>query len=92
VYVPVPAVWELVTRSLPFQGLHHGEIIHKVVTADLRPGPWPPVSGAGPSLPADYIPLAQDCWARRTEDRPDMTQVLQRLLQMMQQVEGDEGV
>lgn len=34
-------MWEFVTRELPFAGLHHGEVIHKVVTQDLRPGPWP---------------------------------------------------
>eukprot|EP00878_Enallax_costatus_P021947 GHUV01023262.1.p1 GENE.GHUV01023262.1~~GHUV01023262.1.p1 ORF type:complete len:315 (+),score=85.65 GHUV01023262.1:600-1544(+) len=84
-------MWELVTRSLPFQGLHHGEIIHKVVTEDLRPGPWPALS-AGLHLPADYIPLAEVCWARRVEDRPALTEVLQRLLAMLLEVEGYEGV
>lgn len=39
--VVVVSVWEFVTRELPFAGLHHGEVIHKVVTQDLRPGPWP---------------------------------------------------
>jgi serine/threonine protein kinase len=31
-------MWEMVSRTPPFHGLHHGEIIHKVVTQDLRPG------------------------------------------------------
>lgn len=31
-------LWEMVSRTPPFAGLHHGEIIHKVVTQDLRPG------------------------------------------------------
>jgi serine/threonine protein kinase len=31
-------MWEMVSRMPPFHGLHHGEIIHKVVTQDLRPG------------------------------------------------------
>lgn len=31
-------VWELVSAAPPFAGLHHGEVIHKVVTEDLRPG------------------------------------------------------
>ena len=31
-------MWEMVARSQPFAGLHHGEIIHRVVTEDLRPG------------------------------------------------------
>ena len=34
----VSAVWQLVSRELPFAGLHHGEVIHRVVTEDLRPG------------------------------------------------------
>lgn len=31
-------MWELVANSMPFAGMMHGEIIHKVVTEDLRPG------------------------------------------------------
>ena len=31
-------MWEMVSRTPPFAGLHHGEVIHKVVTQDLRPG------------------------------------------------------
>jgi hypothetical protein len=31
-------MWEAVSRTPPFAGLHHGEVIHKVVTQDLRPG------------------------------------------------------
>lgn len=31
-------LWEAVSRTPPFAGLHHGEVIHKVVTQDLRPG------------------------------------------------------
>jgi hypothetical protein len=32
------AVWEMVSGQVPFAGLHHGEVIHRVVTEDLRPG------------------------------------------------------
>jgi hypothetical protein len=34
----IPAVWEMVSREAPFAGLHVGEIIHRVVTEDMRPG------------------------------------------------------
>jgi hypothetical protein len=83
------AVWELASRQLPFAGLHHGEIIHKVVTQDLRPSPWP----AAAALPRGYVALAESCWARRVNDRPSMAQVLQALLDMLaaaeqQQVQG----
>lgn len=88
---PALAVWELVTRSLPFQGLHHGEIIHKVVTEDLRPSPWPPLA-AELQLPADYIPLAERCWSRRAHARPVMDEVLQRLLNMLVEIEAEAGV
>jgi hypothetical protein len=44
-------VWQFVTAELPFHGLHHGEIIHKVVTQDLRPGPWP-ITTSSPELAA----------------------------------------
>jgi hypothetical protein len=73
------AVWELVSRQLPFARLHHGEIIHKVVTQDLRPAPWP----AHMALPTSYVALAEACWARRAVDRPSMAQVLQELLGML---------
>lgn len=33
-------MWEMTSRTPPFAGLHHGEVIHKVVTQDLRPGRW----------------------------------------------------
>jgi hypothetical protein len=36
------AVWELVSPRRPFEGRHPGEIIHSVVTKNLRPAPWPP--------------------------------------------------
>lgn len=85
------AVWELVTCSLPFQGLHHGEIIHKVVTEDLRPGPWPIPSLTLP-LPDGYIPLATSCWARQAKARPVMPRVLETLLQMLAEVEGSDVV
>eukprot|EP00775_Hariotina_reticulata_P003224 gene3224-3501_t len=42
-------LWQFVTAEIPFHGLHHGEIIHKVVTQDLRPGPWPIIT-ASPEL------------------------------------------
>lgn len=86
-----PAVWELVTQALPFKGLHHGEVIHKVVTEDLRPNPWP-AAEAGLVLPADYVPLAEACWARRADMRPTMAKVLQRLLDMLAEAEGAHGV
>jgi hypothetical protein len=73
-------VWELASRQLPFAGLHHGEIIHKVVTQDLRPSPWPAQAAA---LPPGYVALAESCWARRVSDRPSMAQVLQALLEML---------
>lgn len=31
-------MWEMVSCTQPFAGLHHGEVIHRVVMADLRPG------------------------------------------------------
>jgi hypothetical protein len=71
-------VWELASRQLPFAGLHHDEIIHKVVTQDLRPSPWP----AAAALPPGYVALAEACWSRRVSDRPSMAQVLQALLDM----------
>jgi hypothetical protein len=73
------AVWEMVSRQPPFAGLHHGEVIHKVVTQDLRPGPWPAHLG----LPPGYVELAEVCWARRAVDRPSMAHALQELLQML---------
>jgi serine/threonine protein kinase len=85
-------LWELVSRSLPFEGLHHGEVIHRVVTEDLRPSPWPTASQTGLQLPIDYIPLAEACWARRAGDRPTMAIVLQRLLDMLTEVEGTQEV
>lgn len=37
--VPMPfAVWDMVSAAPPFAGLHHGEVIHRMVTEDLRPG------------------------------------------------------
>lgn len=77
-------MWELVSRSLPFHGLHHGEIIHKVVTdpEDLRPGPWPWPSPLL-SLPPGYIPFVKVCWARQANSRPAMPQVLEQLVQML---------
>jgi hypothetical protein len=36
------AVWEAVSCGRPYEGLHPGQIIHKVVSQRLRPGPWPP--------------------------------------------------
>jgi hypothetical protein len=80
------AVWELVSRQLPFAGLHHGEVIHKVVTQDLRPGPWP----AHLVLPPGYVALAEACWARRAVDRPSMVQVLQELLAMLAAAEQQQ--
>jgi hypothetical protein len=70
----------MVSRQPPFAGLHHGEVIHKVVTQDLRPSPWPAHMG----LPEGYAALAEVCWARRAVDRPSMAHVLQVLLQMLQ--------
>ncbi|KAF6258032.1 hypothetical protein COO60DRAFT_1693831 [Scenedesmus sp. NREL 46B-D3] len=72
-------MWELVSRQLPFAGLHHGEVIHRVVTQDLRPGPWPGQA----RLPRGYVALGEACWARRAGDRPGMAQVLQALLGML---------
>jgi hypothetical protein len=46
--VIIIAVWQFVTGEVPFQGLHHGEVIHRVVTQDLRPGPWPLLSESSP--------------------------------------------
>lgn len=85
-------MWELVSRSLPFEGLHHGEVIHRVVTEDLRPGPWPTPEQTGIVLPADYIPLTEACWARKATDRPTMADVLGRLLDMLAEVEGTQEV
>lgn len=36
--VSFASVWEMLSHTPPFAGLHHGEIIHRVVTEDLRPG------------------------------------------------------
>jgi hypothetical protein len=52
----------MVSRSPPFAGLHHGEVIHKVVTQDLRPGELrvggPAFSAAMPSVRAHLcVPL-----------------------------------
>ncbi|WIA39950.1 hypothetical protein OEZ86_013382 [Tetradesmus obliquus] len=80
------SVWELVSRQLPFAGLHHGEIIHKVVTQDLRPSPWP----GHAALPPGYVALAEACWARRAADRPSMAQVLQQLVDMLAVAEGQQ--
>eukprot|EP00878_Enallax_costatus_P016395 GHUV01017197.1.p1 GENE.GHUV01017197.1~~GHUV01017197.1.p1 ORF type:complete len:132 (-),score=16.82 GHUV01017197.1:216-611(-) len=85
------AVWEFVTGEVPFAGMHHGVIIHRVVTEDLRPGPWPETLRQAP-LPANYIPLAEACWSRQASQRPQMSQVLQELLMMLSEVEGEEGV
>jgi hypothetical protein len=79
-------VWELVSRQLPFAGLHHGEVIHKVVTQDLRPGPWP----ESVALLPGYVALAEACWARRVSDRPSMAQVLQVLLDMLAAAEKQQ--
>jgi hypothetical protein len=47
-------------------------------------GPWP---AACQVLPADYVRLAEDCWARQSLSRPSAEQVLQRLLAMLAEVE-----
>eukprot|EP00879_Flechtneria_rotunda_P011965 GHRR01012497.1.p1 GENE.GHRR01012497.1~~GHRR01012497.1.p1 ORF type:complete len:222 (+),score=73.14 GHRR01012497.1:505-1170(+) len=83
-------MWEFVTGALPFAGLHHGEVIHKVVTQDLRPDPWPAAGPATP-LPPAYIQLAEACWARQAEDRPTMAEVLQRLLGMLAHAEQHQA-
>lgn len=49
------------------------------------------VSASQAGLHPGYIPLAEACWARGAEDRPSMALVLQRLLEMLAEVEGLEG-
>jgi hypothetical protein len=51
-------------------------------------GPWP--AAAQQSLPPDYIRLAEDCWSRQSTARPSAEEVLQRLLDMLAQVEGQQ--
>jgi hypothetical protein len=51
-------------------------------------GPWP---AACQALPADYVCLAEDCWARQSMARPSAEQVLQRLLAMLAEVGAGEG-
>lgn len=42
-------------------------------------------------LPPSYIQLAESCWARQSLARPSADQVLQRLLEMLPLVEGQDG-
>jgi hypothetical protein len=49
-------------------------------------GPWP--AAAREFLPPDYIPLAEQCWARQALSRPSADQVLQQLVDMLAMVEG----
>lgn len=52
-------------------------------------GPWP--TEATTMLPADYVPLAEACWARQRPKRPSAEDLLQRLLRMLAEVEAGQG-
>lgn len=52
-------------------------------------GPWP--AAARQCLPPAYIQLAEACWARQSTSRPSADIVLQRLLDMLADVEGQMG-
>eukprot|EP00775_Hariotina_reticulata_P012531 gene12531-12664_t len=52
-------MWQFVTGEIPFHGLHHGEVIHRVVTQDLRPGPWPLLASSPQDVQAAAVAASQ---------------------------------
>jgi serine/threonine protein kinase len=69
-------LWELLTRSTPFEGLQPVQ----VGIAVLRDGARPPIP---PGAPPDYAALIQDCWQTEPEARPSFQDIIQRLKDLL---------
>lgn len=79
-------LWELATGQAPYGGMLKGEVVQKVVVGSLRPE-FPGY------VPAQYVELAESCWAKEASQRPVMAQVLQQLEEMvLQAAELQEGM
>lgn len=69
-------LWEIATRLFPFDGIMDTVINKKVCVREVRPDEAAPVP---PDFTPEYNALVQVCWAQQPGDRPDMSEVVDRL-------------
>ena len=77
-------LWELLTGLVPWQSCTAMHIVYQVACSASRP-PLP--SKPMPSVPLDYINLIEECWMQSPENRPKCAAVVQRLRDMLRDVE-----
>ena len=77
-------LWELVSESEPFRGVHHFQVL-KLVS-----------SGERPTIPSDAHPvlkeLIQACWAQNPSSRPVFTDIILILEDLMKLLTGKDDV
>lgn len=72
VYSMAIVLWECVTRSVPYEGVPHFQIVFTVGNQGLRPE-------IPPDCPHAWANLIVDCWAENPADRPSFDDIMLRL-------------
>eukprot|EP00825_Cyclidium_porcatum_P024929 TRINITY_DN27247_c0_g1_i1.p1 TRINITY_DN27247_c0_g1~~TRINITY_DN27247_c0_g1_i1.p1 ORF type:complete len:343 (-),score=44.88 TRINITY_DN27247_c0_g1_i1:275-1303(-) len=70
-------LWEIATKSLPYQNIPADVVIEQVIQMDKRPD-----IPSNLQVPQQFIALMKECWDRDPEKRPNMAQVIVKLVQM----------
>lgn len=84
---PLPQTWDSLVRLTTAIGQELTVFCpHPAASLVSHAGPWP--AQVHQALPPGYIALAEACWARQRTRRPSAQEVLQRLLDLLAQVEA----
>lgn len=72
VYSMAIVLWECVTRSVPYEGIPHFQVVFTVGNQGMRPE-------IPPDCPHAWANLIVDCWAENPDDRPSFDDIINRL-------------
>ena len=67
-------LWELLTRSRPFDGMNPHWVAQSVINEELRP----PINESD-NWPVQYLTLMKECWAQDHRFRPSFKEILLKL-------------
>ena len=68
-------LWELYHRKSPYGELSIGKVLIEVAHKEMRPE-------VSHDIPRDYEELMVSCWNKESEERPDFSEILDRLKKM----------
>ena len=74
-------LWELFTCQIPFLNAPYHEVMERV----CKKGERPPIPT---NCPSEIASLMNDCWNANRTSRPHITQVLQKICNLRQQLQG----